>query len=214
MCFSGIDRKGNRYNVTVSSVNENSCTLHIKKNSVKEQEVPQITIFQCLPKGRKMDQIVRQVVEAGAKRVVPLISERTIPRLQHNTVKKKTDRWRRIAEEAVKQCGASYVPEVFEPVKLRKIHEFRLEDEIGLFFHQLPIDNKTLHKYLSDCPPRIGIVIGPEGGLTDEEIRYLKDLLFVPVYLGPNILRTETVAVVAVATIQLLYLEYDSWRLR
>jgi 16S rRNA (uracil1498-N3)-methyltransferase len=228
----GIDRNGGRYDLTVLRIEPGRCTLKVEPSDRGPEETdeaaslsadgaddrtqghgPFITLCQCLPKGRKLDQIVRQVTEAGVSRIVPVESAHSVTRIESRTdAMKKLERWERVAREALQQCGAPRPPEIIAPVALTQVPGLLEPGELGLFFHQERISGVSLHRYLAERPDRITYVVGPEGGLSNDETRFLLDHGFKPVYLGQNILRTETAALYALAAITLLVLEIESWK--
>ncbi len=232
------DQSGNRYRLTLKSVAADRCTALLQPDvgsgsepAVQERSgsrirtgassLPEITLFQCLPKGSKLDLIVRQATEAGVSRIVPLSSEYAVPQIDsRSAAQRKLDRWRRISHEAFQQSGISRLPEIDPPRSFAELDRVwsRSSEAIGLFFHELPIrggplEQRSLHEYLSPDPQRIAIVIGPEGGLSKNEIEQLLQSGFVPVFLGPHVLRTETAALYAIAAVQIVLLEKKSWRI-
>ncbi len=226
------DRTGNLYRLTVEILAADSCTVRLEPGAAADPgtvetgaaDGAEITLFQCLPKGTKLDLIIRQATEAGVRRIVPLLSEHAVPRVDTAAAAtRKLDRWRRIAREAVQQSGATLLPDVSAPIPFADL-ESRFtpgHDAVGLFCHQLrldgvrnrPLEQRTLHEYLSADSQRIAIVIGPEGGLSNSEIEQLLQSGFEPVYLGPQVLRTETAALYAIAAVQIVLLEKKTWRI-
>jgi 16S rRNA (uracil1498-N3)-methyltransferase len=85
--------------------------------------------------------------------------------------------------------------------------------KLGIFFHQNPLAISSLHGYLSSIPDEIALVIGPEGGFSDEETGFLMQSGFVPAYLGHRVLRTETAPVFAAAAVRIILLERERWNL-
>lgn len=207
--FSTRDISGQEYLATIKGIEESSCSVSLKVKNAESPRSLQMTLFQCLPKGKKIDTIIRQATEAGVKKIVPVISRYSI----FGASREKEERWRRIVKEALQQSGSPVKTEVTTPVKFLEIPAINNDSETGLFFHSAPLENKTLHEYLNSGPNRISIVIGPEGGLSGEETEHLIKAGFVPVFLGQNILRTETAAIYSVAAIQIVISEKKSWDL-
>ncbi|WP_455381358.1 RsmE family RNA methyltransferase [Salinispira pacifica] len=229
-----VDRAGRFYRLTVESVGQDRCTVRLEpaREDLRQARAsgplpgpetgfPDITLFQCLPKGSKLDLIVRQATETGVSRIVPLLSEHTAASAESAAATgRRVDRWRRIAREALQQSGARRLPEISAPVPFAELERSWAggEGAVGLFFHERPVELKpleqrTLHEYLSADPKRIAIVIGPEGGLSNSEIERLLQSGFEPVYLGPQVLRTETAALYAIAAVQIVLLEKEKWRI-
>lgn len=214
--FPGTDRGGRRFTISLSGVFGESCRLTIDPEVCADggDDSPAITLFQCLPKGQKMDLIIRQAVEAGVGRIVPIASEHSVPQLHEEERARKGGRWARIVREAVQQSGARRNTEVSGITPFDAIPAEWNGRGIGLYFHQAPLANKTLHEYLSGNTDEIALVIGPEGGLSDGEIDLLSNAAFNAVYLGGNVLRVETAALYAVAAVQIVLLEKDSWKVQ
>lgn len=213
--FNASDGEGTLYYATVEEINPSFCTLRVQRRGPLERPFPEVTLFQCIPKGKKLDLIVRQAVELGVSRVVPVESRFSVPRW--DSPEEKIQRFQRIAREAAQQCGSLEVPEILPPISLKAVGEFfrpNEPDRLGLFFHQAPLARTTLHQYLSEYRKALALVIGPEGGLSEEEVAHLRQEGFFPVYLGPSVLRTETAPVFAVAAVQILLLERAAWKLQ
>lgn len=153
-----------------------------------------LTLFACVSKGGRMDWTVEKAVELGAARVVPVISERTVVRLDAREGAAKAVRWARLAEEAARQCQAVWLPEVLAPETFAE--SLRLVKEtVPVFVAALTPDAIPLRKALADhaAPPsRAGWFVGPEGDFTPAELQNLLGAGAIPVSLGPHVLRAET----------------------
>lgn len=163
-----------------------------------------LTLAQGVPKGDKMDGIVRMATELGVTRVVPLMTERTVVRLEPARWTSRLGRWQRIAKEAAQQSGRAAVPEITPP---RDVASWARESRpAGLLVCLWEEEREGLEKRLPPGPcPRVTVIVGPEGGLTAEEVRGLVDAGAVVASLGPRLLRTETAGAVAVALLQSRY---------
>jgi 16S rRNA (uracil1498-N3)-methyltransferase len=165
-----------------------------------------------------MDTIVRQAVEAGVGRIVPVQSEYTVPRFDEESSEKKRLRWLRIARQAMQQSGRQKAVEIEIPVSLQELPRIwsglSVPEDVCLVFHEKQLSATGLHRLLSPPPRAIGICIGPEGGFSPDEAASLLHSGFQPVYINTNILRTETAALYAVAAVQTVILEKDSWKVR
>jgi 16S rRNA (uracil1498-N3)-methyltransferase len=213
--FAAVDGEGKHYHLTMEAADRNSCRLRVQKKGAACQTETAITLYQCLPRGSKFDTIIRQAVETGIAKVVPVRSRYSVPKVADEN--SRLLRWQRIARQAVQQSGASRLPEIPGILSLTDIpDDFGKASggkKLGIFFHQNPIAISSLHGYLSPIPDEIALVIGPEGGLSDEETGFLMQSGFVPAYLGHRVLRTETSAVFAAAAVQIILLERERWNL-
>jgi 16S rRNA (uracil1498-N3)-methyltransferase len=154
-----------------------------------------ITLFACVSKGGRMDWTVAKAVELGAFSIVPVISERTVVRLDDaGEGVAKAGRWSRVAEEAARQCQAVWLPEIHAPVTFAE--SLRLVEETApVFVAALTPSATPLRQALADYgapPARAGWFVGPEGDFTPAELQSLLDAGAIPVSLGSHVLRTET----------------------
>jgi len=222
----GLTAQGKRVELTIVARDARSCLLRVEEAGSSKpagapapsdglsRALPRITLYQCLPKGRKLDLIIRQATEVGVARIVPVESAHSIPRYAGEESQAKTARWKRIVREALQQSGNIVVPEVSGPITLETLPEDWGARGIGLFFHERPLANTTLHEYLFSDATDVALVIGPEGGLSPEEVETLHRAGFGGIYLGENVLRVETAALFAVAAVRVVFLEKDAWRPR
>ncbi len=206
--FTGKDKNGTTYSLMLSRIGKTSCTVTaIAAYNDRFSSSPRLTLFQCIPKGPKMDQIIRQATETGVTEIVPVLSEHTIKKPD----KQKTERWKRIVKEAMQQSGASRFTDIHPIIQFDEIPSVWRARGTGLFFHQIPLENNSLHSYLTCYPQQVALIIGPEGGLSGKEVTLLSKAGFLPVYLGNNVLRTETAALYAIAAVQIVLLEQQTW---
>ncbi|HRZ89225.1 MAG TPA: RsmE family RNA methyltransferase, partial [Spirochaetia bacterium] len=161
------------------------------------------------------DLVVRQAAEAGVARIIPVESSRSVARISdEGGAAAKRARWERIVREALQQSGSSLRTEVDSPRPFQELPGIlgkAAPGRIGLYFHEAPLEGAALHRYLSGEPEEIVACVGPEGGFSMDEVRFLDGLGFRPAHLGPTVLRTETAALYAVAAIQVILRERSSW---
>ena len=160
----------------------------------------EITLYQGLPKGDKMELIIQKCVELGISAIVPVQCERSVARLTAENTDKKLTRWQRMAEEAAKQCGRGRVPVIGRPLTVPQVQAAG----VGLFFWE----NESVRRLKAALPPdanRISIFVGPEGGVSADEAALLTAHGFLSVTLGARILRTETAGLAAVSAIMYHY---------
>jgi 16S rRNA (uracil1498-N3)-methyltransferase len=212
--FPGRDSRGGHWLCTVVRVGPSSLRLSLEEAvCVAEPEQHSIHLIQCLPKAAKMDLIVRQATEAGVIRLIPVHSRFSQVKLREEP-EKKLERWRRIARQAAQQSGADRPPDIEAPRELESLLQSLDEvqdEEVRLFFHQDREAADTLHRCLSKNVKIITLVVGPEGGLSLEEVNLLRKTSFVPITIGDTVLRTETAALFAVAAVQIVMHERNAW---
>lgn len=159
-----------------------------------------VWLAQALAKADKLDFVVQKATELGARRIVPLFTERAVVKLDAERGAARAERWRRIAQEAARQCGRADVPRVDAP---------RTWDELFPLLHEEPDRHGILldpgaEKRLSAAArgtARILLAVGPEGGFSPEERERAQRQGFAAAALGPRVLRTETVALAALAVL-------------
>lgn len=212
--FPGLDKEGKRWKITIKQICRDYCTLELEPVGDLSGKSVEINLIQCLPKGKKMDLIIRQAVEAGVKRIIPILSDHSVPRFDSSKeIEKKRQRWEKIAIEAMQQSGSGIMPIIDNPVKMDQLPSLCEESGLRLFCHQIKIDDNSIHKCLNEKFNQVYIVIGPEGGISDREVVLLIESGFQSIYLGDNVLRTETAALYATAAINVILLEKTRWNL-
>ena len=158
-----------------------------------------LTLAQGIVKGEKMDFLIQKAVELGVTRIIPIQTERCVVRLKADKVAKRIDHWQKIANYACGQSGRSVIVDISLPQTLTEL--LNKPNHNGFVLHHRATENlQTMEK-----PSKATILIGPEGGLSDTEIKQAIEADFQPLLLGKRILRTETASLVAIANIQLLW---------
>jgi 16S rRNA (uracil1498-N3)-methyltransferase len=200
--------------------------------------LPPIILFQGLPKGAKMDLIVRQAAEGGIREVVPFESEYSAVKTKSadsagarpgsagtsGPLAEKIKRWERIVKEARQQSGSVIPTEVKAPLSVDGLLDYWAEllksrpRGLGILLHQEPwnpaggpLAQGTFHDYLSNDPGFVVLAVGPEGGFSPGEAARFIGAGFKPLVMGSTILRTETAALYAAAAVRIILLESASW---
>lgn len=158
-----------------------------------------VSVFQGLPKAEKMELIIQKAVELGVYDITPVDMKRCIVKLKEKDVDKKIQRWQKISEVAAKQCGRSIIPEIHSVISSKDIGNKILEYDVVLVAYEeekvITLKEELLKlKQNEKDEIKIAIVIGPEGGLENEDVEYWKEEGAKVITLGKRILRTETVA--------------------
>jgi 16S rRNA (uracil1498-N3)-methyltransferase len=206
-----VDARGARYVMTITSVGRAEAEAEISPAQAPAPEpgVAPITLLQCLPKGRKIDLIIRQATEAGVSRILLLESERCVARASEDAA--RMTRLSKIAREALQQSGNPRLPVIEGPRPLGSVRDTAGSWGTALFFHEERLAAGTLHELLAGPHERISILIGPEGGLSAAETGLLMDAGFHSAHLGETVLRVETAAIYAIAAVQMILQERDAW---
>ncbi|TVR04101.1 MAG: 16S rRNA (uracil(1498)-N(3))-methyltransferase [Spirochaetaceae bacterium] len=212
--LDAIDEHGGRYEVVVVAVHAAFCEIDVFPAPRRDEPtLPRLVLYQGLPKGRKLDQIIRQCTEAGIDEIRPFVSRYTVVETRGDERgARKRERWAAVAREAVQQSGRGTVPRIFEPVPLDGIPAIGEPDSVGLLFHEAPLAQAALHEYLTGSPQTVAMVVGGEGGLAPDEVDFLiGEAGYRPVFLGPTVLRTETAAIYALAAVRTILREKPTW---
>jgi 16S rRNA (uracil1498-N3)-methyltransferase len=179
-----------------------------------QSPVPPIILFQALPKGDKMDLIVRQAAEGAVSEIVPFASEFSVPKTKSAG---RIQRWERIIREARQQSGSRVPTRVLPPLDIDGLFTYwdelqgRHPGALGIFFHQIPLEKASLHGYLGKGPEIVALAVGPEGGFSSGEAALFLAAGFKPLTIGDTVLRTETAALYGAAAIRTILLESNSW---
>ena len=197
------DGESSDYLITIETINKNEVIGTIKEAYPSKGEPPlEIILYQGLPKSSKMDLIIQKAVEIGIKEIIPIITERSVVKIEDNKKEqKKLERWNRISLEASKLCKRGIVPKVNNVINFKELIN-RISDNGGTI---VPYENegkRGLKDLLRNINSKVmNIVIGPEGGFEESEIDDLISSKANIVSLGPRILRTETAGFTTLAII-------------
>jgi 16S rRNA (uracil1498-N3)-methyltransferase len=184
--------------------------------AARRPEPPPIVLFQALPRGGKMDLIVRQAAEGAVAEIVPFTAEHSIPRPEDEGAG-RLRRWEKIIREARQQSGSRTATALRPPLNPEGLFDYwetlkaRHPKVLGLLFHQVPLAEASLHGYLGSNPEIVVLTIGPEGGFSPAEVSRFLAAGFKPLTIGDTVLRTETAALYGAAAIRIILLESASW---
>ena len=210
---------GREYRCEIDTVTEDEvvCRLMFIKEDGVELPV-RITLFQGLPKADKMELIIQKAVELGAYEIVPVATTRSVVKLDEKKARSKTERWQGISEAAAKQSKRAVVPQVLSPMSMKEALGYAAQMNLAAIPYELAEGMQATDRFLDevcklaagkteqDTISQVGILIGPEGGFTEEEIAMAQEKNVCPVSLGRRILRTET-AGLAILSVLMFHLE-------
>ena len=181
-----IDGQGSTALTRVTSVGAGRVDGVVEKQTFVPQPTPRVTVVQAVPKGERAELAVDLAVQAGADRIVPWISHRTIARWPASKQAKQVEKWRAQALASAKQARRAWVPEVRDPVTTNQLAEL-LHERHALVLHEDATDSIRDVEFGED----VWLIVGPEGGIGDDELEILGAR---PVKLGPEVLRTASAA--------------------
>ncbi len=192
---------GGEYGAIITAVTKKSVSVKISHfNAENRQSSLQIELAIGISRGERMDWILQKATELGVTKITPLLTERTEVKLGGERSDKKAMHWQQTIVSACEQCQRNILPELSEPVLLENWLAASTAELKFVLHHR---DNKGLPRERKAAS--IALLIGPEGGLTDNEIAAAIAQDFSPLTLGPRILRTETAPVAAISVVQYLW---------
>lgn len=184
------DGEGTFYDATLTDFSDKTVTAEISDGySAPTEPKVQLTVFQGVPKHPKLETVIQKLTEIGAVRLVPMDTKRAVAKLDKSA---KVDRLRKIAQEAAKQSKRGIVPEVTDAVPFKKAVEMAMQADLALIPYEEETEVSLKSALRGKTPKTVSVMIGPEGGFDESEIRMAKDAGIQSVTLGKRILRTET----------------------
>jgi 16S rRNA (uracil1498-N3)-methyltransferase len=208
-----LDGIGNEFLCTVDHCSRDAVTLSVSlKNFTPSPPCP-VTLLVAVPKGKIIEDIIQKAVELGASRVVPLLTERVATHLDAEAAADKREKWRQVAIEAIKQCGAPWLPKIEMPVTIERFlarperFDFSL---VGSLQTERRHPRERFQEFQTKHgrrPQSAAVWIGPEGDFTLDELKAIETGGALPITLGALTLRVETAAVYCLS-----FLNYELYR--
>lgn len=199
--FNGKSINGSygEFSATLVDVSKKNATAKLDKFTEVNNESPvNIHLGQGISRGDRMDFTLQKSVELGVNKITPLFTERCGVKLSGERLAKKRDQWQKIVISACEQSGRCTVPLIEQPISLA---DWLAQDTSALKINLHPKAEYSIMS-IPEMNQRIRLLVGPEGGLNDEEISQATESDFKPVLLGPRVLRTETAALTAITALQ------------
>lgn len=198
------DGNGMDYPGIILKASPNQIDLEIGSERPSETEsFLKIRVCSGMLKHQKMDEIIKNLTQLGISEWVPFFCERSIPHPEAKALKKNRDRWMTIAREAVKQCRRSRIPDIRYPVSFDTLLDMTRTETLKIAFWEGSNRSlKSLDPSFSTQGSQVSILIGPEGGFSDLEIKMARENGFTDYSLGPRILRAENASACACALVQ------------
>jgi len=195
-----FDGTGKEYVGFIKDVQRASLTVEITRTSSPiGKDTIKVTLLQALPKKEKMDYIVEKATELGASSIVPVVTDRTIPRWEAPKKEAQVLRWQKIAAQASGQCGRSDIPHIerimtfLECIKYLNTYDLKL-------IAALTEDTVDIKNAIAGFRgKKVVIGIGPEGDFTPDEVKAAKESGFISVSLGPRVLKSDTAGLASLA---------------
>ena len=197
--FSGDNHE---YQAEINTVHKKKVTVTITNaGEVNRESQLSIHLAQSISKGERMELVIQKATELGVASITPVISARTVVKLDTGRLEKKHNQWHAIAISACEQCGRNIIPVIHPPIALPQ------------YLKQLDIQNRLIldpgaglrFKNIQEVDSEVALLIGPEGGFNMQEIAETEQSGFSGISLGPRVLRTETAAITALSLLQAFY---------
>lgn len=209
LVFDGL---GHEYSGQIISLAPGEAMLHLGESTFFSGEASlEVWLVQGLPKGEKMNLIIQKATELGVRGIIPLQTKYSVVKMEAKRTAERLRKWQRVALEAVKQCGRTFLPTITPPTNLADFlaglpaqhHLFIPWEKGGSSFRAVLAEKEQTEKSIP-----IYIFIGPEGGFAQEEVALVQSYGGIPLSLGPRLLRTETAGL---ATIAALMFAWGDW---
>jgi 16S rRNA (uracil1498-N3)-methyltransferase len=198
-----FDGRGSDYACEITAVEGDRVRVRVGEATDGRRESPlAVTLVQAVSRGERMDLTLQKATELGVRAVVPVLSARSVVRLDERQAEAKLRHWQAVVTSACEQCGRSVLPRVHAPLDLGRYLAESPRDCLRLV--PSPGAGESLAG-LRDAPERAELLIGPEGGFEESELLGAERAGFRPVRLGPRVLRTETAGIVALAVLQAMW---------
>ncbi|MBC3886605.1 16S rRNA (uracil(1498)-N(3))-methyltransferase [Undibacterium griseum] len=190
--------EGGCYVASLTVIEKKRASAEVKVFLQEENELPfSLNLAQALPEGSKMDWIIEKAVELGVSSIQPVAAQRSVVKLNAERAEKKLVHWEGVIRSASEQCGRNRLAHLAAPVDIGKwLQQQDMHPRIMLS----PRAEQSLAEWARHHPPQaISLLIGPEGGLTEQEENLAMQQGVLPLSMGPRILRTETAGLTAIA---------------
>jgi len=196
-----LDGAGNELSCDIENTGKDFLSLTVKEKKFVPALPCAITLLVGIPKGKIIEGIIQKAVELGAHRIVPLLTERTITHLDSDDAENKREKWQHVAIEAIKQCGATWLPKIEAPTTIGQYLARKGKFDLSLV-GSLQTERRHPRDWILEfqkrnarLPQTAAVWIGPEGDFTLEELQAIESAGALPITLGNLTLRVETAAI-------------------
>lgn len=199
-----FDGSGPEFRAVIDTISKQTVSVQVGEPIMRDVETPlEVRLLQGISRGDRMDTVMQKATELGVRRISPLFTEFSVVRLNAERAMRRRDHWQRVCESACEQCGRNVPPIVDLPCEL----DAALDQSTAPATSRLVLlpDAPASFSSINERPERIELLIGPEGGLSSNERQLVSERGFVPLSIGPRVLRTETAAIAALTMVQSLW---------
>lgn len=200
------DEEGKEYRAEITKTAGMSVYVRVLEECSKKVEPPlRLVLVQGIPKGDKFELIIQKATELGVSRIYPAVTERTVMRIPSERQQSRLRRWQAVAQEASRQCGRVWIPQVMPVTPFVEILRNMEPDAQRMILWEKEKEGNSLKRYLrsfeQSTQAPVYLFTGPEGGLSTREVELARSFGCVTMTLGPRILRTETAALIGLSLI-------------
>ncbi len=197
-----FDSSGHEYKATITSVGKKRVELNLTPLKARKNSDIRLTVACAIPKAGRMDDIIDHLTQLGVERIVPMITDRVVVKLDTTAWEARLSRWQKIAQSAAQQCQRSSVPVISPVTDVKEVINKSQKFDMKLILHLTGKRSLIKDVLAKSRPKNILVLIGPEGDFTFEEVELALQNGFVPVSLGDTVLRVATAAVAVTAYIR------------
>lgn len=200
--LTAVDPEQSCFRVRLTTVADVPKAIPFTRLARHVESCLRLDVYQALPEKERFELVLQKLTELGAARIVPVETSRSSTQTERDAGQAKSHRWPDVVLKAAKQCRRAMLPELFGPVTLMDALSLSGEAELKLLLYEGE-GTWTLSEALGRLrPERVALLVGPEGGFADVEVDEARSAGFLPISLGPRILRTETAAIAGTALLQ------------
>jgi 16S rRNA (uracil1498-N3)-methyltransferase len=198
------DGLGRRHVGVIESITKENLVVRLEESTLEPERPPGpfVTLYQGLPKGSKMEFILQKCTELGVDSLVPFVAGRSVAQLPQNREADRLERWRRIVTEAARQSHRTSIPELRPVIDFSELIASANQSVKLLLWEEEKANRLKSVLGSLPLPDSVAIMVGPEGGLSKDEVAAATEAGFIPVTLGSRILRTETAGIALLAVLQ------------
>jgi 16S rRNA (uracil1498-N3)-methyltransferase len=202
-----FDNTGWEHEAIIETLTSERGELKIVESHPSDREPSiAITLAVGLTKGQKLDWVIEKATELGVTTIIPLSSNYTVPKLDGDKIQKRSERWRKIAVSAAKQCGRSRIPEVRSLCSFENVVRESWPETLKIIFWENETDRSLRELFEKFRETKsVLVAVGPEGGFSKREVELANAQGFQSVRMGRRILRAETAALAALTVVQFLW---------
>lgn len=203
-----FDGDGHAFDATLSEINGKKVVLgNLIRRTADCQSSLQIILAHSMCSSEKMDWVVQKATELGAAEIQPVQTQRSVARLTSERAEKRTEHWRAVTVAACEQSGRNTLPKIGAPIEYSTwLTEMR--NDTGAKFILDPEGSTRLQQHVQ-LKGKVTLLVGPEGGFSSDEVLMARQVGFLPILLGKNVLRTETAALAGIAALQTLWGDFS-----